>query len=183
MNKWGLIFIFSYLISCSPRIIQFVNDQARFDQFNDYIIVGLKGQNMQKIVDDDKIIDRIEEAIHSELGRRGYAPNKQDPDLIVRYEVISSTKTQDTNQTMSPFQYTGYGPIYNFRTVIESILLVEILDASNQKLVWQASMDLRDHSKTTKRKDVLKAAVERLFDTYLYRAGQKMPDPNLKTNS
>jgi hypothetical protein len=158
------------LTSCTVRIVQYVNEDADFATFDDYILIGLKGKNVSQSDASLDILPRIESAINAEMGQKNYHLNKNEPDLIVRYEIVSGTVSQN-NQNTGRYGFGGMVPVYNYRNVIESVLLIEILNASNQKLVWQASMDLKDHSRKTKRKDVLKSAVERLFDSYQYEAG------------
>ena len=46
--------------------------------------------------------------------------------------------------------YPGYfGP--TSRTITESVILLEMTDFKTSKLVWQASLDLREHNKITKK--------------------------------
>jgi hypothetical protein len=54
-------------------------------------------------------------------------------------------------------------------------------DQKTKKLVWQASLDVKDFQRSAKKKDAVLKAVTHIFNTYPYRAGQKEPDPSLKT--
>ncbi|MFZ9044747.1 MAG: DUF4136 domain-containing protein [Cyclobacteriaceae bacterium] len=167
------------LAGCGVQVIQYVNVSAPFQNFDDYILIGLKGTNLPTTEIEDDIRPRLEAAIQAEMERRNYSENSQNPDLIVRYEIVTGTVTQrNTNNNMFGF-VPGMMPIYNYNQAVESVLLLEILSSSNRKLVWQSSVDLRDHSKKTKRKDVLAAAVEKMFDTYLYVASKRTPSPEL----
>lgn len=163
------------LLGCGVRVIQYVNDRAPFAQYEDYVLVGLKGKNVGS--DPSNLLIRIEGQIHEEMQRRDYKVS-DTPDLILRYEVVASTKTETRNSNYL------YGPIFmpNSRTITESVILLEMTDAKTKKLVWQASLDLREHNKITKKKDVLKSALINIFNTYLYRAGNGQPDQNLVIN-
>lgn len=177
MKKWVILFLI--FVSCTPRIVTYTNNESRFDRFNSYVLISLKSKNLNASVDEDQILQRLETAINEQMSLRSYSISRNDPDLIVRYEVVSEQQIQNNSNTMS--MAMGFNPMYSYRSVIESILLIEIVTSDQQKLVWQASMDLKDLTKTSKNKDVLQTAVEKLFDTYLYRAGQKEIDPNLKS--
>jgi hypothetical protein len=178
--KYSLLFIFLFF-GCTSKIVQYLNNDAPFASFEKFILIGMKGRNINQTEGDQDILPRIENAITEEMKRRNYGMDSSNPDLIVRYEIVSGTVPQ-RNQTNNMYGFTsGVPSIYNYNTVIESVLLIEILSVNNQKLVWQASIDLKDHSKKTKRKDVLAAAVEKLFDTYLYEAGKSQPVQTIKT--
>ena len=176
MKYSWLILLLSF--GCSVRVIQFVNTDAPFRSFNDYILIGMKGKNLGNVDGDMDIRPRIESAIHSEMNRRKYAENPKEPDLIVRYELVSGTVTQRNNTNMMGYM-PSITPMYYYNTAIESVLLIEILNEKNQKLVWQASVDLKDFSKKNKRKDLLTAAIKKMYDTYLYEAGKNEPNTEL----
>lgn len=172
MIRWLVVVVI--LSSCGPRIIHFVNEDARLKDFQSYVIVALKGQNVGEAPDQAAVFRRIESYISDEMTRRGYSKDNQNPDLVLRYEIVSGTRTERQNNNMSFY----YVPPTN-RQIIESIILIEMTDFNAKKLVWHASLDLREHSRLTKRKDPLQAAFAKMFDTYLYRAGSNQPDPSL----
>ena len=173
MIRWIAIIIL--ISACGVRVVQFVNTRSDFGAYHSYALVGLKGKNVAEASDPSDLLGRIESRIESEMTRRGYRKD-DNPDLILRYEVIASSKTE-TNNNNSIF-YPGYfGP--TSRTITESVILLEMTDFKTSKLVWQASLDLREHNKITKKKDVLQAAIVNIFNTYLYRAGQRTPDESL----
>lgn len=171
----GLIF----LLGCGVKVIQYINTDAPFGSYEEYVLIGLKGKNINNTDPSQDIRPRLETAIRGEMNRRNYIERSDEPDLIVRYEIVSGTVSQRNTNNGRIGMVPGMVPMYNLSTAVESVLLLEIISAKNQKLVWQASVDLRDHSKKTKRKDVLVSAVEKMFNTYLYEAGKKTPSANL----
>ena len=59
-------------------------------------------------------------------------------------------------------------------------LIFELVDNSTKKLIWQSSIDANQTMKKRKEKDPLKKIVIHLFNTYLYQAGNPIPDEQLK---
>lgn len=174
MVRSSIILLF-FLISCSPKVISYVSERASFSQYNTYYLLNTKKTGSAS---GDDITPRLEQAIKSNMGYRGYEEDLEMPDLLLRYELISSTRSE-VNVTGSPYSYVGN---ISYRTFNESILLLELKDRKTDKLVWQASIDMRDHSDIRKKKDPLRSAVNKLFETYLYRAGQAQKDETLLPN-
>jgi hypothetical protein len=161
------------LCSCSARVIKYINPNAGYASYETYALVSLKGKNISSSKDPNDPLKRMERYISDEMTRRDYKRDLQAPDLILRYEIISSSKTESRNN--NSFYFTTIST----RTIIESTILVEMTDAKTKKLVWQASLDMREHSKITKSKDPLKEAIRNIYNTYLYRSGNRNPDPDL----
>jgi len=109
------------------------------------------------------------------MSRRGYSETKAKPDLLFRYEIVANTRTESTVNNTSFYSV----PTVNTRTFLESALLIDLKQRDNKKLVWQASIDMRQHTRKSKNKDPLSDAIKQLFTTYAYRAGSKSPDPTL----
>ncbi len=170
-----LLAIVVIVSSCAPRVVNYVNNQSNFSEYNTYVLLGLKGRDVGENADPSDLLLRLESRIDSEMDRRGYSKS-DEPDLILRYEVISSSKTERNNN--SPF-FDPYFYQPTLRTITESVILLEMTDFKTKKLVWQASLDLREHNKITKKKDFLQSAVISIFNTYLYRAGKRQPDETL----
>ena len=63
---------------------------------------------------------------------------------------------------------------------IAGAVLIELVDNNTKKLIWQSSIDANQTMKKRKEKDPLKKIVIHLFNTYLYQAGNPIPDEQLK---
>lgn len=164
---------------CSPRVIHFVNSSANFESYNTFVVVNYKVNNAGLSPEGLEIISGIVEVINGEMIRRGYDISHQDPDLLVRYEIISNQRTE-VNQNTSPFYPSlNWGSSFSTRTFLESALLIEIMDVETKKVIWQASVDLNKYRKNNK-DEILQIAITRLFNTYLYRAGSERADESLK---
>lgn len=161
------------LIACKgPNVVLYLDDEVDYSKYETYYLLNLKSKGKAS---DDNIIPMLEEMIQSEMHRRSYIFDKQDPDLILRYELIASTET-DISVTGSPYSPPNYLSINTFNS---SILLLELKDLKNEKLLWQASVDMQNHQNLRKRKNPIAAAVQSVFATYLYKANSDDRDPSL----
>ncbi len=174
-----LVYLIVLLISasCSPKVIQFVNSESSFTTYKSFGITNLKSTNNLS-PEGKEVYSFIENQINEELTRRDYVMNNEDPDIVVRYELIANQRNE-VNPSYNTFNPTFPTYRYSFRTVLESALLMELFDAGNKKLIWQASLDLKKQSGKTTREEILKDAVTKLFNTYLYRAESKITDQSL----
>lgn len=173
MRQTCFLLLILILTSCGVSVVKFVNENAKFRSFESFALVGLKGQNVSSSADETELIQRLEEYVANEMTRRGYFEDLNEPDLIVRYEIISGARS--TNPSTNGIYYTPPSS----RQITESVILVEMTDFQTKKLVWQASLDLTKHTKLTKRRDALKSAVINIYNTYLYKAKSATPDKSL----
>jgi hypothetical protein len=110
------------------------------------------------------------------MNRRGYKIDTETPDLILRFEIIYGSENT-TNSNLDRFNMTFYPRIGNN---IVGAVLIELIDNSTNKLIWQSSIDADNAMKKRKEKDPLKKLVVHLFNTYLYQAGNAIPNEQLK---
>ncbi|MFY0605262.1 MAG: DUF4136 domain-containing protein [Cyclobacteriaceae bacterium] len=165
--------------NCQPRIVHFTNSKASFDSYNTYSVVNTKKSIGETVLETDPATITAKQ-IRLEMNRRGYL-EKANSDLVVRFELIASTVSMQVDN-VDPF--SPFVPSNNFGNSSreESALLIEIIDRSTRKTIWQASQDLRKYEKSSVRERILNETVSRLFDTYLYRANQSTIDETLRTN-
>lgn len=167
--------------SCAPKIVQFTNDNARFSTYQSFTVVNYKFSSGDLSPEGTEIMGSIHELIHAAMIHRGYVPDSQEPDLLIRFELISNQMTE-TSVASSPYTMRSFyypNQYFRTRTYLESALLIEINDRTNKKLVWQASVDLNKYTRKDKDQEILQKAVNQLFNTYLYRAGTNKPDETL----
>lgn len=175
MRNWFLILALLTFGCKSSKVVHYLNEDASFEKFNSYYLLNLKSKSRAS---EDNIIPRLEENIQQQMAERGYELSIEEPDLILRYELVASTET-DVNMNRVPFGYFG---TVSVRTFNSSILLLEMKSQKSNKLVWHASIDMQNHQDLRKRKDPLEAAVNRLFTTYPYRAGTSQMDKSLESD-
>lgn len=169
-----LIIVF-FLVACSPKVVRFVNDDSKFDQYGTYLVVNYKVNNAELSKEGLELLNNIEMQLQKQLNRRGYQAASTRPDILLRYEFISN------NNSRSSVNNNPYDPFVtiNTRTFRESILLFELTDRKTKKLIWQASIDLRQQHKASKKQEELEKAIIALFNTYPYRAFNANPDPSI----
>lgn len=174
MKKW-LALLLVILASCSPKTVSYVNTKARFGDYETYRIVTAKAESENLDASNNQVLDMIKANIREQMKLRDYVESNIDPDLVLRYEITSSTRTE--TRSSSTYLYT---PRLDIRTIHESILLLELLNRNN-KLVWQGSYDLKQEKKEQKTSRAIKNGIGYIFTTYPYRAKTRQPDEALTT--
>ena len=176
VNIYFLLLIIGFFFgSCTPRVIQYQNVKADFANYQSFFVLNSKSDHLSAI-ESDEVNNRIEPFIIDEMSRRGYVIDANNPDVILRFEIIyGSEKSNNTNQ--GNFNMIYYPKINN---EIVGAILIELVDNNTKKLIWQSSIDANQTMKKRKEKDPLKKIVIHLFNTYLYRAGNPIPDEQLK---
>jgi hypothetical protein len=159
---------------------------ADFSQYRTYGIMPEAGRSPTGGDYSTLVAKRIEAAVRREMEARGYAPS-QTPDLLVNFRVTVESK-QDVTTVPSAgppvynYRYGVYGgwPAYSYDTWVreykEGTLLIDVVDARRQQLVWEAAgtgrvtKDKLDNLETT-----INNAVSALFERYPFRAGSGVP--------
>jgi hypothetical protein len=106
--------------------------------------------------------DRIAAAIGDELAARGLKQTSQGPDLEVRFVGGARTR-QELNSAMTPM----YGPYYAgpigtdvwVRDYQQGTLVIDLVDSSNDKLVWRSVATAEDQDFT--KEEFIRKAVAR----------------------
>ena len=156
--RW-LPFILIICAACSQQVISFFDEEADLKSYTSYIILNFKTTEGEISTEGKAFFDTLESSLHRKLQQYGFQPSTP-PDILVRYELIANTETQ-TVTNPSPFAV----PSVSTRIFRESALLVELKDRETKKLIWHASIDLKQQSKKSKKEDMLKDAMEQLFTT------------------
>jgi len=174
--KYNFLLFTLILLSCSTqKIVHYINEEASFQNYNSYYLLNTKGNIRAK---DDELIPRLENVILREMEKREYFFDDENPDLILRYELVAMTETE-VRSTNTPYTFTGSVMVSSFN---QSILLFELKDRKSNKLVWHGSIDMKNHQELKSKKDPIKAAVKLVFDSYPYKAGSDEKDLSLLVN-
>ena len=174
MSKWFVFIAFASLLSCSQRIITYLNPKANFQSFETYRLVSPKLNNKTNEATAG-VYEMIKENIYAEMSKRDYLESSVTPHLTLRYELASSTRVETT--TSQSFYYPAFQ--VNTRTIHEAVLLFELFD-QNEKLVWQGSYDLNQERREKRVRKVIENAVARIFTTSPYKALQRNPEVSLQ---
>ena len=130
---------------------------------------------------------RIEAAIARELEARGYR-RADNPDLLVNFAVsaqdIQEVRQVPTASAMPPPGYYGWRypyyrtwPTYGYETRVDNYrrgsLFVDLVDATEEKLVWEGVATARVTEKMRKEPEAtIDAVVAEMFGRYPFQAGR-----------
>ncbi len=166
-----------FLFGCNQKIVHFLNQDSNFGAFESYRLVNVKINKSELSAEGTQLLDLIESQINYHMQEvRNYISVKKNPDLILRYELVSNTSAQ-VNQNNTNYYYQFRSS--TVQIVYESIILLELMH--NNKLVWQGSYDLRQSNRQEKITRTVKEAIDLIFTTYPYRASSNEADPSLST--
>jgi hypothetical protein len=175
MNRAILISFVSLFVlgGCAPpRVIQFLNDDLDYSQYDSYKLINFKSDDKSYAEEGLLFFNKIEEAIAANMATKNYLVGAR-PDLIVRYEVISTITSAATNNQRDPYGYNdpyNSSSSFNDKKIKEGIMLIEMRDRKQKKLVWQGSLDL-NYSIKKDANLTIKEAIDRIFTSYPYVAG------------
>lgn len=167
-----LVFLLAF--GCTPKVIQFVNEESKFDKYETYLLLNFKVSDEELSKEGRKMIQEIESHIQAQLDARGYKVTQQKPDMLFRYDLIANNNSR-TNLDTNP--YSPFVTV-NTRTFREASLLFELTDRKTRKLIWQGSIDLKQQHRPKKKDEELARAIMLIFDSYPYRALSNQPNEN-----
>ena len=171
MKRFFIVFL--VVAGCSPKALTYLNEETRFDKFQTYRLLNSKLERTNLSKEGRDIMDLLESSIKAEMSKRGYQESNLSPDLVLRYEITTNRFTS-TNTGGSPFV-----PTISTRTYLQSVVIIDLTDASQKKMFWQSSYDLEQQSRKLKKEQATEDAISEIFYSYPYRAGQFKPDPQL----
>ncbi len=161
MFRWSILFLF-LAASCAPKVIHFTNDD-QLGNFSSYVLLNFKVGDRQTSPEGRQLISLIERKLQEEMSLKGYRRvTAEEPDLLLRYELVA---TRRTRTDVNPVPFSAYSTV-NTRVFQESILLVELTNRKNRKLVWQGSVDLKQYAKKNKANEALEKAIVSIFETF-----------------
>ena len=168
--------------AAQPKIRSDYDKTANFSQYRNYGMMPGAGRSPTGGDYSTLIAQRIETAVSREMEARGYT-RSATPDLLVNFSItVQNIQKVSSVPTAGPpaynYRYGAYRgwPTYSYETWVreyeEGTLLIDIVDANRQQLVWEAAGTGRitkeklDNIETT-----VSNAVARLFTQYPFRAG------------
>jgi hypothetical protein len=155
---------------------------ADFGQYRTYGFLPAAGRSPTGGDYSTLVAQRIEAAISRELEARGYV-RSPTPDLLVNFQVtVKNVQEVTTVPSAGPpvysYRYGRYGgwPAYSYETWVrdydEGTLLIDLVDANRQQLVWEAAGTGRVTKEKLENIEVtINDAVAALFERYPFRAG------------
>ena len=177
----GLIFPCLLLISCGPSLQVSSDHDSRVD-FSRYKTFRLYDGSKNNI--SSLNTDRIHNAVKAEMQGKGFVEDANSPDLFVNTSAIVKNNTEVSSNT----NYYGYGgavrpyywgdgmsssyTTYDVQHYKTGSLIIDIVDASTKKLVWQGIGDgkLDQHAENADAR--IAGAVNKIMENFPPKRGQ-----------
>ena len=185
MKKIFLIILLGVILiteSCSDlKVTSDYDKTADFSLYKTFNIMTYQAGEMEAAPLSMMTVSFIEEAIIDEMMKRGYTLS-DDPDIEIYYFVKLNDKTQVSNSSVSvgvgygsPYYYgyhSGYTSYYNQPIVsnyTEGTLIVELVDNSRDRAIWQGIGSKSVTQQTSKQKEI-QLILNKIFYGYKWNA-------------
>lgn len=145
-------------------------DFSRFTTYNFWDDVK---QNNDGIPEYDQLDERrIKEAVAKALETKRYAFSEDNPDLLANVRIM--VKTRRNASTVNPYWGWRFGGANNIdiNEYEESTIVVDLVDAERNVLVWQGSIKSPNVRNPEERDRKIKDAVIKMMLSFEHRAGQ-----------
>ena len=173
-----LFFILSIVVlsACNAnRVVSFNNPAYANRAYQSFRIITLNTDTLNTA--DRTIYDNINREVAKQLEAKGYRPVPRESDLLVRYQLYANNRVEEvTNNTFWPGPGGFNNPnnlFFSTRNITKSILLIDLHDRKDRKLVWQGSLDL-NYSAYKKRQfdELIPEIIAEIFNTYKLQSQQ-----------
>ena len=164
------IFIVTLIIQgCAAPVVYDFDSSANFQKDQTFAFDETKEGNIQSL---DRT--RIHEAITLQLETSGYSiVDKSDASLIVRYQIEEEVRIQSSGMSYgvgvsrSRFGMSMQSPV-NAREIKEGKLVVEIVEATDNRVIWRAVSQKRltEQMKPEKRDELINELTKVMFENY-----------------
>jgi hypothetical protein len=125
--------------------------------------------------------DRVLKAVENEMAAKGFTKS-DNPDVLVDLHVKAEKKTEATATTSGSGMYGGYyGGVgrygygggftttqINYNDYVEGTLIVDLIDKSTEKIVWQGrgTKTVDESASAEKRETNINSGVKMIFAKY-----------------
>lgn len=163
-----------FLASCSSsvKVSSDFDRMAEFSKYKSFAFFQLtdKGPGLSELNR-----DRIVNAIKAELIKKGFTENTSNPDVFVNATTLLKTEKQITANTYGyggyyrPYYWgAGYGgsTTYNVNEYKNGSLVIDIVEASTKKLVWQGTGNKEIDLPMKDAETMIPAAVAKILAKY-----------------
>ncbi len=163
-----------WLAGCTPAVM--VNHDydrsVNFRKYSTYRIEPARADEKDPVLNSQLNQQRIEEALKAELKSRGYTNTDQNPELVVRYftDVQNVQETQGGNN-MGYWGWWGRPNNTYTRNYRQARLIVNMVDAASNKLVWQGWAEGEENKSRRQDRDAaVRMLISRIMEQYPHRA-------------
>jgi hypothetical protein len=184
----GILIVAAIGAGCASENIRSDYDPAvdfsQYTTYNFYADAGPEDTNYQSFFSKYMV-----EAISREMEKRGYVKS-DDPDLLINFNAILQEKTKVTTTPApmvggyygyrdpfyDPWIGYGYGSETHVSQYTEGTVNIDIVDARQKKLVWEAVGQGRvSRKELDKLDDTVYEGVPKYFAKYPFTAGSGVP--------
>lgn len=168
-----------WLSSCaSSYMANFDYDRSvNFRKYATYKVEPAKTDKDDPVLNSQLNQKRIEEAVVTEMKKRGYVRKDENADLVIKYRI-----DVENRQEMQSYNTWGYGwwgrPNNTYtRNYREARLVINMVDAKTDQLVWQGwSSGEEKNSRKQDQEAAIYNMVNKILAQYPHKAGQPYND-------
>jgi len=172
-----LMVIGSFLLSSCASVNNVATDydvNTDFSRFTTYNFWDDVKQSENNQPEYDQLDERrIKEAVAKSLETKGYAYTDNNPDLLANVRIMVKTRRNAT--TFNPnFGYWRFGGAnnININEYEEATIVVDLVDAQRNVLIWQGSIESPSVRNPEERDRKMKDAVMKMMLKFEQRAGR-----------
>ena len=188
-KNWSLwsvgVGIVLLLASCAPSAHIEKDDTTDFSRYKTFAWIDKEEKAKNSRTANDLAEQKIKEAVNKELVKTGWKESRKNPDVLLSYDVLveRSVKSQNDPVYSRPFTRTFFNP-YSRRfinvyypsqfmgydnydvPVREGTVTISMIDADNDKTVWQgwSTAEVDSRKMTSKEIQSSVKAIFRKFD-------------------
>jgi hypothetical protein len=182
MKAWFYIsFLALFFCACAPAFktkgVQLI-DGADLQQYHTYDFYQITAQGDTSHISFNIRSDVMKNAVISEMNKRGFKKVTANPDLLINIGIVSKNQIQNktSNFNQSGPYYLGQ-PNYQWKTSDQEIgrykdgtATMRLVDAKQNKLVWQGSVQGIVPDRELQLEDAIKQAIVKLFTKFPVQA-------------
>lgn len=164
-----------WLAGCAPAVmVNYDYDRSvNFRKYSSYRIEPAKTDDKDPVLNSQLNQQRIEEALMAQMKARGYTYTEENPEMVVRYftDVQNMQETQGGNNM--GWGWWGRPNNTYTRNYRQARLIVNMVDATSNKLVWQGWAEGEENNSRRQDRDAaVRMLISRIMEQYPHRASQ-----------
>jgi hypothetical protein len=169
-----------WLAGCAPALqTNFDHDRSvNFRKYSTYKVEPVKGDDKDPVLNSELNQERVKNAVVDQMKARGYTYSEENPQLVIRYftDVQNRQETQ-SNNTYGYWGWWGRPSNTYTRNYREARLVINMVDAATDRLVWQGWAEGEENNNRREDRDAaIRLTVSRILEQYPHRASQGYND-------
>jgi hypothetical protein len=169
-NLFLILFLIGFTISCSTYGVKYDYDlQANFAEFKTFDWMQIP----EKADIDSLIVQRVKNAVNTELKAKGLMLSSNNPDFLIAEHLGKMNKVRVTDWGYGYSAYGRYGRSWGSGGISthqyeEGFLILDFVDTKSKKLIWRGSANAEVQNVNTPEKSekLINAAVKEILKKY-----------------